>query len=273
MSTLRDVQRAFARAVFDESEAAGLDALIRGNGLDGARRIRIYRNNFRIGLREALAAVYPATKRLVGDDFFRQAARGYVLRVRSDSGDIHRYGGGFSAHLAALPELTDYPYLADVAGLEWAYHRVFHTALAAPLDPMALRAVAPDAYPSLRFRLQPAAQLIRSAYPVLRIRRVNLDDWCGERDVRLDAGAARVLVMRSRDRVLLESLAVGDHAFLERLATGATLADACAAASACDPAHDPGDALRRFVAGGVLVDFFLESGAASGAGSLSTPEV
>lgn len=273
MSGLRELQTAFARAVFDEDAAAVFSRHLRRNGLDGERRVQIYRNNHRISLREALAAVYPATQRLVGEDFFRQTARAYVCTVHSVSGDIHRYGDGFADFLAGLPSLADYPYLADVARLEWAYHSVFHSAQAAALDLAALAGVAADAYPSLRFRLQPAARLIASAYPLLRIWQVNLDDWRGDRAVDLGQGPARLLLMRAHDGVTLAPLTPGEYRVLERFAAGDTLADAHAAAAADDPDLDLAAALRRFVADAVLVGFSLDRSGAAGDGLHSTSEV
>ncbi len=241
--------------------------------MSGARRIRIYRNNFTTGLSEALAAVFAVTLRLVGEDFFRQTTRHYVRAVRSTSGDVHRYGDAFPEFLARLPALADYPYLGDVARLEWAYHSVFHTALAAPLDLAALGGVAPADYPALRFRLQPAARLIASPYPVLRIWQVNLDGWPGERSVRLDEGPARLLVMRRPDAVTLEPLSAGDFRVLEHLSRGATLADAHTAGVAADAGFDLGAALRRCVRGGVLVDFAVGTPFASHIHFHSTSEV
>jgi hypothetical protein len=245
----------FARAVLDESAAAAIAGHIRRNGIDGERRVQVYRNNYRINLGEALAAVFPVTQRLVGEAFFQQTARDYLTATGSTSGDIHRYGDGFPAYLAHLPALAEYPYLGDVARLEWAYHCVFHTAIAGPLDLAALRGVAPADYPSLRFAFQPAARLIASDFPVLRIWQVNLDEWTGDRDVRLDQGAARVLVRREPKVVALEPLGAGDYALLETLRCGAPLVDAHSAATAAAGDFDLGEALRRFVAIGVLTGF------------------
>ena len=43
-----------------------------------ARRFAVYRNNVAAGLIRALEARFPVTRRLVGDDFFRAMAGGFV---------------------------------------------------------------------------------------------------------------------------------------------------------------------------------------------------
>ncbi|MGH8548870.1 MAG: DNA-binding domain-containing protein [Methylococcales bacterium] len=255
MCALRELQFEFARAVFDENSAESFGRRIRRKGLSGVRRMRIYRNNSTASLSEALGAVYPVTERLLGEDFFRQTAKSYVREVRSASGDIRRYGSAFPAFLSTLPGLKNYPYLRDIARLEWAYHSVFHGEIKAPLDLTALRAVAHEDYPALRFRLQPAARLMASDYPVLRIWQVNLEAWPGDRTVNLDEGGVHLLIQRREDSITVESLAAGDYRLLERLNHGERLADAIAAVVSVEPDFDPGGALGRFVSRGVLADF------------------
>lgn len=254
MCALHELQFEFARAVFDENYAETFAKRIRYKGLSGARRMRIYRNNFRASLGEALGAVYPVTERLLGEDFFQQTAGSYVREVRSISGNIRRYGSFFPNFLASLPDLENFPYLRDVARLEWAYHSVFHSEIKAPLDLTALRAVAPEDYAALRFGLQPAARLMASDYPVLRVWQVNLDGWLDDQTVNLDEGGVNLLIQRHEDSITVEPLAAGDYRLLERLSLGEPLADAIAAVVSVEPDFDLGGALGRFVSRGLLVD-------------------
>jgi hypothetical protein len=261
MSVLRDLQVEFAHAVFDAGFAQTFSRNIRSNGLDGARRIRIYRNNYLANLGEALAAVYPVTVRLVGEDFFRQLARRYAGETRSNSGDIRRYGNAFPDFLESIGEIAGFPYLPDVARLEWAWHRVFHTETAESLDLTALRMIAPEDCPGLRFHLQPAARLLDSIYPVLRIWQVNLEDWQGDKTVDLAEGGVSLLVHRSKNTVTVEALPPADYRLLERLSLGERLAEAIGNMRSADPDFDFGGALARFVSRGVLVGFSTDAGA------------
>jgi hypothetical protein len=272
MSALRELQFEFARSIFDEKHAERFAEHIRCKGLEGERRLRIYRNNIRANLMEALAAVYPVTERLLGEDYFRQTAGSYVREVRSTSGDIRRYGGSFPEFLAGLPGLESFPYLRDVARLEWAYHSVFHSEIKAPLDLAALREVACGDYPMLCFGLQPAARLMASNYPVLRIWQVNLEEWSGDQTVNLNEGGANLLILRTEDSITVEPLAACDYRMLDRLNRGELLADAVAAAVSIEPDFDPGRALGRFVSQGVLVDFITGACAETPAPLVTNPE-
>lgn len=127
MPSLHELQIGFAQAVLGRDET-GFDEHVLANGLTGARRIQVYRNNTFASLTEALAAIHPVVQRLVGEGFFRYAAHEYIRRYPSTSGNLHDFGGDFADFLAEFPAAAALPYLADAARLEWAWHQVFHEA-------------------------------------------------------------------------------------------------------------------------------------------------
>ena len=257
MSTLRECQLGFARAVDDAPFAAEFGVQVRARGLGGARRIQVYRNNLSAGLMDALTAVYPVTRRLVGAAFFTQVASRYLKAHPSESGDIHRYGGAFGELLAGVPGVSDHPYLPDVSRLEWLYHSVFHRSRVPALDLAELAALPDSVYDCLQFCLQPAAQLYASRYPVLQIWQANQDDRNGEQTIRLDAGETRLLVRRDTAGVVFEPLTPGEYVLLEQLAASAMLSDAFECARDIEPRFDLGAALRRHVLHATLTGVFI----------------
>ncbi len=71
---LHDLQHRFAAAVIS-GDAAGIAAAIVDDAPGAAARLGIYANHFRVTLIDALAATFPVVRQLVGDGFFRTAAR------------------------------------------------------------------------------------------------------------------------------------------------------------------------------------------------------
>jgi hypothetical protein len=250
---LRELQLGFAAALLAESGAQQFAPCVWDNGLSATARLRIYRNNRYASLSGALAAVFPVIGRLVGEACFARLAHEYVRAQPSLSGDIHHYGHRFGEFLAGIAQLRDYPYLPDVAELEWAYHAVFHTEPRAASTPAVLHQVPGEWYPELRFALQPAARLLASEFPVLRIWQVNQPDWRGEDGVDLGEGGSRVLVMRRGTDIQFEPLDAAEFAWLAALQRGDALRVALEEALALDPAFDLGAALARRFAGGVIV--------------------
>jgi len=256
MPTLRELQLDFAAQVYD-NEARGVDTRLRANGLTGARRLQVYRNNHVSSLTEALRAVYPVLHRLVGEEFFAHLATHYVRAHPSRCGDLHEFGAQAPELVAAFPGLEALPYVRDVASLEWSYHEVFHAAEHAPLDVARLASIAPPRYGELKFSMHPASRLLESRYPVLRIWMANQPDDGGDGVVDLHSGGNRLLVIRRALEVEFELLDRGDHAFLSALRAGKDFTTASDAASAVQSDFDVGAALRDFVARQVVVDFAL----------------
>ena len=255
MRGLRELQLGFAAAVLDGADG-DFARHVRGAGSSGARRLRVYRNNAALGLTGALEAVYPVVRRLVGEDFFRYAAARYIARHPSRSGDLHEFGERFPSFLESFSPAAALIYLPDVARLEWAYHEVFHAAGHPSLDVAALARVPAERRETLRFRLRPAARLLESAFPILRIWQVNQDDHAGDAPVDLREGGVKLLIVR-RDNLDIEfcALADGEFALLRALADDCDFADACERAMTAQPTFDLPARFGRHVARGTLVAF------------------
>jgi Putative DNA-binding domain len=251
--SLRETQAAFAASVFAPGggQAAGL---IRDGGIAPERRLEIYRNNVFSALRGALRDSYPVILRLLGEAFFNHVATAFVRAHPSRSGDLHDFGGEFADFLGSFPACADYPYLPDVARLEWTCDRVFHAAEHPPFDLARIREVPAEAWAGLRLRMHPASGLVGSAYPILRIWQVNQEGYDGEPAVDLALGGVNVLITRPEFTLQLEAIPAGDFAFLSALAGGATLGESLDAATQADAEFELGAALSRHLAAGVIVD-------------------
>lgn len=251
MPSLREVQRAFARAM--RSGDADVTELVRDDGIPAAQRMQIYRNNHRAGVLAALAATYPVIVRLGGEDWFAQCAAQYLQRFPSRCGDLQFAGDRFAQFLAADLANTDFAYFADVARLEWAYQEVLTAAEQAPLHPASLDAVTADDYAQLILVPRPALRLVESPHPILAIWQANQLAADPERAVRLDAGGSRVLVIRRADHVELRELASASAVLLEQFLRGSPLGIAADAVAGSEFAA----ALQRLFALQTLGAFHL----------------
>jgi len=254
MPSLRETQAAFAAALLASEEEQAV-ALLRAGRLSPGERLAIYRNNVLSTLRGALRDSYPVVHRLLGNAFFDHVATAFVQACPSRSGDLHDFGGEFADFLAGFPPCADYPYLPDVARLEWTCDRVFHAADHPPLDIAGLAGIPPETYNDIRFRLHPASGLLASPYPVLRIWQVNQDEYRGDPEVDLGEGGVNMLVTRRDFALQIEGLPDGEFRFLSSLSQGAPLLQAADTAARAQADFELGAALARFVAEGVIVGF------------------
>lgn len=163
MPRLYELQRAFAAAM---SEGKGLPSVTSLQGGPSWRSLALYRRLIRHNSLQALTITYPVLRRLIGNDYFRVFARGYLKRYPSTSGDLFAYGQHFPLFLRQLesPRL-----LIELARLEWVCHELHHAAdspLASQEAVLTLATVDPS---SVTFRLNPAVRLLRCALPVHRV--------------------------------------------------------------------------------------------------------
>lgn len=258
MASLRDLQLAFASAI-RTGHAAPFAAHVVADGIPPERRIAIYANNVRENFLSTLEATYPVLVRLGGSDWLRQVGVAYLREHPSRCGNLHFVGEGFPGFLLRELGDTPYAYFSDVARLEWAYQEVLVAAEPSRFEPGGLAAVPAERQAQLQLELSPAARLVDSPYPLLAIWRANRAESAGAdaATISLDAGPARLLVLRRSDHVELRELPPGLFALLHALSAHAALGAAIDAAVAADPALDPGTALTRAVELGAITGWRL----------------
>lgn len=229
---LLDFRARFAAALLARAPQAcppGLDAR-------AAHRFAIHRNNVHRALGDALAAAYPAVHRLVGDAFFRAAAREYFADNPQREASLALCGAGFADFLAAFAPAAALPYLADVARIERAWLEACHAADAPALDPAAL-AREGGALAGLRLAAHPAARLVSSRYPAVSLWRHNTSE-APAAPLTLDARAEHALITRPGFEVRVAALGPAAAAFAGALLRGERADAAYAAAANVERAFD-----------------------------------
>jgi len=236
MLQLRDLQSAFARYLAD-GEAAPLVPAVASDGVSAAHRMQIYRNHLRISLSEALAATYPVVRRLLGDTCFGAFAKRYAVERPPSAPCLFEYGAGLAEFLEQFPELADFPYLPDVARLEWALNRAAHADETPALDPCRLAALDTAAFDRAVLLLHPSVTLLASPYPVAHIWKANQPGTDATEVVDLAEGGDRLLVLRRTADLDAgwRRLSAAEYTFLDRSAAGEPLMDAVAKAIAAGP--------------------------------------
>ena len=225
--------------------------LTRSDGRSSARRFNVYRNNVVVGLAEALSANYPATRRIVGDEFFAAMARSYVGAHPPRSPMMFDYGVDFPDFVTGFEPADCVPYLADVARLERAWLEAYHAADASPLD--TARLGAPDVAPASEVRLtaHPSLRLVTSEHPIVAIWTMNTRD--GEPGP-LPAGGELALVVRPGAQVHVIPIDAGTAALVGALATGASVLDATRSALAAVAGFDLAESLHLLLSAGAFID-------------------
>lgn len=234
---LQHYQQALAHSLLAEAEPGQhevLHAMTGASHRQVARNqmaLRIYRNNVTVSLTRALAAQFPVTARLVGEQFFGALARDYLRQHPPEAAALAFYGHLLPAFIRQSPECAALPYLADVAALEFMCQQALHARDEPVLDAGVLSCLDYSELERLRLLPSASAGILVSPYPVGHIREENLKAEPGEiRLLSADASACRLLVYRAAHTVRVVSLSAAAHALLSRLVAGEALLPAWEAA-------------------------------------------
>lgn len=256
MSSLRELQLGFSEVMW--KRGASFDPHVCANGLLSGQRLQVYRNNVVSAQTEALKTTYPVITRLVGEEFFSHLARQYLQARRSQSGNLNDLGLDFDSFLLAFPGTGELVYLPDVAKLEWAVHRLFLETPRLGVSFDSWEQIPDSRYDELRLVIQPASHFLSSVYPVLRIWQVNQTDSEGDVAVNLSAGGVELLIIRRGLEVEFETLTPGEYRLLHALADKHALSTACELALEAQTNFDLVASLQRYIASGVIVDFYFD---------------
>ena len=146
--------------------------------------LQLYRNNFVIGVSEALAATYPHTLALVGEDFFNSVAREFILQQPPQENNIISYGDGFSAYLHTLPQLQSLPYIAEMARFEWLLEQTTNLYQEnKQLDIERLAAVPEQQFAAIRLQLPSQVSLFHSEQNIQRLYQMMVNNSIQETDL------------------------------------------------------------------------------------------
>jgi hypothetical protein len=214
------------RAALLDPELPQPQGLLDPEGRAAGRRFNVYRNNVTVSLTDALRALFPVIRTLVGDEFFAAMAREFLRAHPPTSPIIFRYGTVFPDFLAGFPPVAHLAYLADVARLEIAIRESYHAADAAPVAPDLLNGIDTEGLPFAHVALAPSLRLVRSDWPVHAIWSANVagtppPDHQYHEDV---------LVMRPAFDPVAQPVTAPEAAFVTALLSGDTLGGAIAAA-------------------------------------------
>lgn len=244
-----DYYRAFLHAIADgESDHPQVAALL------AQPAFAVYRNTIFKGVADALAANYPAVRRLVGDDWFQGAALAYARQHMPGDACLIAYGHDFPSFLAAAEAAAGLPYLPGVAALDRCWSESHLAADGAQADATALQAalaaghdvrLVPHA--AARWRWEPE-------HPCYSIWNANRDpdaapaqqpEWRGE-------GA---LLTRPDSQVQWRQAGPGACAFLDACLAGAGISAAAAQAMEIEPGLDAAAMLGGLLQAGAFTSF------------------
>lgn len=212
-------------ARLDPAERANPQAWVIGDGrLSAVERLDIYANMYFFRIRDTISEDFAAVGAVVGAANFHNLITDYLV-AHPPSHFSLRYAGAHLCDFLSEHALSRrWPYLADLARLEWAIVDAFDAPDAAVLQTATLAAVPPEHWPELRFELTASLRLLDVEWAVHDILgRVQHGEAAGEPLRR----QTRLRVWRQDFRVYHRPIGAAEHAALAAMAAGASFAEVC----------------------------------------------
>ena len=149
--SLRDFQQQFASALAEPLQLGSSLA-----SLQGQPGFAVYRNTVALARVDALVRNYPAVRRLVGEQWMRDACAAYAASTPPCDPSLLHYGRGFDDFLQRWRPSDTPPYLPAIAALDRCWTECYAGDDADTLDAAALAALPPAALAEQTLRLHPA---------------------------------------------------------------------------------------------------------------------
>lgn len=137
-----------------------------------ARGLEVYRANLRATASKALQITFPTVLELIGEELISHAAEELLVVSPPDTGDWAVWGAQLPYLLSTLPALADYPFVIDVAELDYHCHQIMRSANAA-VDYQSLMLLNSHQPEMLHIACNPQLVLMASEYPIVEIRRAH----------------------------------------------------------------------------------------------------
>lgn len=130
------------------------------------RGMAIYRNNLLATAQQALAISFPTVLTLIGEGLFNYASRELLILSPPKHGDWALWGDDFPSLLTSLEQLSNYPFVTDIAQLDQLRQRSMRSKNSV-IDQASLQLLATHDIDEIYIELTTSQFRLSSNYPVI----------------------------------------------------------------------------------------------------------
>ncbi|GAB1259820.1 HvfC/BufC N-terminal domain-containing protein [Aurantivibrio plasticivorans] len=173
--TLEMRQRELVEKILTRFEPSIASRMLDRQGLS------VYQNNLLFTATRALSICYPVVEQLVGEQVMYALANMLLQQSPPATGDWADWGEGLASVLASSSLAQSYPFLEDVAVLEWMVHQSGRQ-FVEPISMADLDKLQAEGFMNALLELPSSVYLLESEYPVDAIRKIHLIEFSSEEE-------------------------------------------------------------------------------------------
>jgi len=187
-----------------------------------AERLDVYVAGFPARVQDALEESYPAVAHLIGHSEFHKLVRRYIGSLSQFPSNLNDIGAFLPAFLAFDRANDSFPFLHDLARMEWALVCAFHAPAPSPFDTSHLAAVSEGQWTDAILEFQPAVAVLRSNWPIHTL-------WAArelpreELDIAVQDQGECVLIRRAGSELHCDKVDANEAVVMEALIAGTPL--------------------------------------------------
>ncbi len=169
MSELATLQNAFQDYLLEPSQNAIRLSIVSTARMHADKRLGVYAYAYYARLIEVLSLSYPALYAYLGHDNFYSVGREYAQAHPSTFRSIRWFGDQLANFLQQHPVYKDYPYLVELATIEWTIEAVFDAIDQSTLTIAELALVPPEAWAQMQIQLHANVRRLDLAWNCIKI--------------------------------------------------------------------------------------------------------
>ncbi|WDE03815.1 putative DNA-binding domain-containing protein [Thalassomonas viridans] len=133
--------------------------IVSQGAIDNHTRLDIYKNAYRMRLKETLDTDHDILGLYLGDELFEQMVNGYIDLYPSRYTSLRQYADNLPEFLATQPPFADFPLLSELARFERLLLTAFDAADVTRFTLEDIQDIAHEQWPGLVFHFHPSVQL------------------------------------------------------------------------------------------------------------------
>jgi len=202
------------------------DLLIPAGKLRADEVMWVYYNDYHIRLQSVLNEHFVSVWKILGDDLFFEVGKKYIQTHPSPFYDLGLYGEKFSDYLRDQEVSEEFPFLPELADIEYHFQDFFHAAVPEAIAPELLTQIQTNS--DLGLKLSPLLRPYQSSHPLLEIwdlpnhdsKNLNEIEWLDNHFVLYKNKSEKIKthLLRPAQLALLELLKT--HPFLKAMELG-----------------------------------------------------
>jgi hypothetical protein len=223
-SSLSIRQKQMINYLMDHNNEIGAYVVDQGSVTTDAR-LAIYRNAYRVRLKETLETDHEILGFILGDELFDEMAAGYIEAYPSRNKSLRDYANQLPKFLAETEPFSEHPIIGELATFERLLLSAFDAGEGQRLDQEQLAVLPAEDWPNMQLKFHPSMQLFHTQWN-------SVDSWQAIKAGRAPDAAALApgtwLLWRNRERLTeFASLSSEEHQILEAALSGVIFADLC----------------------------------------------